>query len=176
MALWDFLNQSDNNNSLSFGGSDYNPSQSNVLGQSLAPKTPTGDLPSVDPANDTRSQDQFKRDAQLFNREAKNSADEDDNYITSRNGNRYEKVDSSPLQQGLTAAASYMEAYFSSGGNVGQGAHAAGAATYALQAKADRLAQADHMEDLGANPLDVQAWINSGDKKDLFTNKGEFSA
>lgn len=169
MAFWD-------NQQLDFGGSDYDPTQSNVLGQSLAPVNPQGQLSAVDADNDTRDPFQLKRDAQQANAVATNSADEDDNYIKSQNGNRYEKVNNSKWDQSLTAAATYMSAYFATGGNVGKAGMAVGQALYDQDAKAHRLGQADKLEAEGMNPLDIQNWINSGDKKDLITNKGSWTS
>ncbi|EBJ3044331.1 hypothetical protein L4K91_004491 [Salmonella enterica] len=169
MAFWD-------NQDLNFGGDSYNPTQSNVLGQSLAPINPQGELAASDPQFDTRDPLQIKQDAQTANRIATNSADEDENYIKSANGNKYEKVDDSDWHNGLTAAAEYMTSYFASGGNVGVAAKAAGSALYANEAKAHRLGQVDDLENAGMNPLDIQAWINSGNKQDLTRNKGQWQS
>lgn len=169
MAFWD-------NQDLNFGGDSYNPTQSNVLGQSLAPINPQGELAASDPQFDTRDPLQIKQDAQTANRIATNSADEDENYIKSANGNKYEKVDDSDWHNGLTAAAEYMTSYFASGGNVGVAAKAAGSALYANEAKAHRLGQVNDLENAGMNPLDIQAWINSGNKQDLTRNKGQWQS
>ncbi|EHE2320730.1 hypothetical protein JNE51_004440 [Salmonella enterica] len=174
MAFQDWMNQ--NQNSLSFGGDSYNPTQSNVLGQSLAPITPQGDLAATDPQFDTRNPLQIKQDAQQVNKIASNSADESENTITSANGNKYDKVNDSDWHNGLAAAANYMSAYFASNGNVGQAAKAAGQAVQSNEDKAHRLAQVDELEKQGLNPLDIQNWINSGDKKDLVTNKGSWTS
>ncbi|EDI2893898.1 hypothetical protein CDG24_25225 [Salmonella enterica subsp. enterica serovar Newport] len=157
-------------------GSDYNPTQSNVLGQNLAPVNAQGQLAAVDADNDNRTPEQFKLDARLAETSVTNAPDEDDNYIKSSNGNRYEKVDDSDWHGALSAAANYMSTYFATGGNVGAAGQAAGKAVYDLQAKAHRLSQVDQAEATGANPLDVQNWINSGDKKDLITNKGSWTS
>lgn len=171
MAITDILN------SERFSlGSDYNPTQSNVLGQNLAPVNPQGQLAAVDADNDNRTPEQFKLDARLAQSSVTNSPDEADKYVTSTNGNKYEKVDDSDWHGALAAAANYMSTYFATGGNVGAAGQAAGKAVYDLQAKAHRLAQVDQAEADGANPLDVQNWINSGDKKDLITNKGSWTS
>lgn len=175
MALWDFLNNSDSN-SFDLGGSNYNPTQSNVLGQDLAPTNFQGEISATDPENDSRVSGQLKQDAQNFQNGLTNTTDEDDKFITSKNGNKYEKVDDSPLQMGLTAAASYMSAYLSSGGNVGVAAEATGQATYDLKQRAHRLSQIDKFEDMGGNPLDGQAWITTGDKKYTTFNKGSWTS
>ncbi|EKR4225021.1 hypothetical protein P8G24_004692 [Salmonella enterica] len=169
MAFW-------NNQDLSFGGDSYNPTQSNILGQSLAPITPQGDLAASDPQYDNRTPEQIKQDAQTANRVATNSADENDNFITSANGNKYEKVNNSDWHNALTAASEYMTNYFASGGNVGAAAKAAGSALYANEAKAHRLEQVETLEKEGMNPLDIQAWINSGNKQDLTRNKGSWTS
>lgn len=168
MAFWD-------NQDLSFGDS-YNPTQSNVLGQSLAPITPQGDIAATDPQFDTRNPLQIKQDAQLANKIATNSADEDENKVISSNGNKYDKVNDSDWHNELAAAANYMSAYFSTGGNVGAAGKAAGQAVQINQDKAHRLSQVDELERQGMNPQDIQNWINSGDKKDLITNKGSWTS
>lgn len=169
MAFWD-------NQDLNFGGDDYNPTQSNVLGQNLAPINNQGTLAATDAQNDTRTPEQYKQDAQLANKVASNSKDEEDNYITSANGNKYEKVNDSDWHNGLAAASNYMAAYFATGGNVGKAAMAAGQAVDANEQQAHRLSQADKLEEQGFNPLDIQNWIKSGDKKDLVTNKGQWQS
>ncbi|EIH1265674.1 hypothetical protein LLL17_004304 [Salmonella enterica] len=169
MAFWD-------NQDLNFGGDDYNPTQSNVLGQNLAPINNQGTLAATDAQNDLRTPEQYKQDAQLANSIATNAPDEDDNYITSQNGNKYEKVNNSKWDQSLAAAATYMSTYFATGGNVGKAGIATGQALYDMDAKAHRLGQADKLEGQGFNSLDIQNWINSGDKKDLVTNKGQWQS
>ncbi|HGB5300375.1 TPA: hypothetical protein ACIVOM_003616 [Salmonella enterica subsp. enterica serovar Virchow] len=174
MAFMDWMN--DQSKQYDLGGDSYNPTQSNVLGQSLAPVNPQGNLSAVDAQNDTRTPEQFKLDAQQANKIASNSPDEDENYITSQGGNKYEKVNNSKWDQSLTAAATYMSAYFSSNGDVGKAAQATGQALYNNDAKEHRLKQVDQLEQAGMNPLDIQNWINSGDKKDLVTNKGSWTS
>ncbi|ECO4492901.1 hypothetical protein FYF33_20180 [Salmonella enterica] len=168
MAFWD-------NQDLSFGDS-YNPTQSNVLGQSLAPITPNGELAASDPQYDQRNPLQIKQDAQQANRVARSSTDEDENTVTSANGNRYQKVNDSDWHNGLAAAASYMSAYFASNGNVGTAAKAAGQAVDDNQQKAYRLSQVDELEKEGFNPLDIQSFVNSGNKADLSRNKGSWTS
>ncbi|ELG0460770.1 hypothetical protein RYT91_004446 [Salmonella enterica] len=169
MAFWD-------NQDLSFGGDSYNPTQSNVLGQSLAPITPNGELAASDPQFDQRNPLQIKQDAQQANRVARSSTDEDENTVTSSNGNRYQKVNDSDWHNGLAAAASYMSAYFASNGNVGTAAKAAGQAVDDNEQKAYRLSQVDDLEKEGFNPLDIQSFINSGNKADLSRNKGSWTS
>ncbi|EDK8707173.1 hypothetical protein GHH61_23590 [Salmonella enterica] len=174
MGLLDMFKS--NTDDFSFSGADYNPTQSNVLGKDLAPVNPKGQLAAVDPSSDNRTSEQFKKDAQQANTVATNSPDEADSYHVSKSGSKYDKVDNSDLHQALTAAASYMTAYFGSGGNVGQAAMATGQAIADNDAKAHRLSQVDDLEAQGFNPMDIQNWINSGDKKDLVTNKGTWSS
>ncbi|ECW3055616.1 hypothetical protein F3W96_19700 [Salmonella enterica] len=169
MAFWD-------NQDLSFGGDSYNPTQSNVLGQSLAPITPNGELAASDPQYDQRNPLQIKQDAQQANRVARSSTDEDENTVTSANGNRYQKVNDSDWHNGLAAAANYMSAYFASNGNVGVAAKAAGQAVDDNQQKAYRLSQVDELEKEGFNPLDIQSFVNSGNKADLSRNKGSWTS
>ncbi|EIF7532625.1 hypothetical protein LFD09_004326 [Salmonella enterica] len=164
------------NQDLSFGGDTYNPTQSNLLGQSLAPINPQGEIAASDPQFDSRNPLQIKQDAQLANKVATNTPDEDDNYSVSANGNKYEKVNNSKWDQSLAAAANYMSAYFASGGNVGVAGKAAGQAVYDMDAKAHRASQVDDLEKEGMNPLDIQSWINSGNKQDLIRNKGSWTS
>ncbi|EAQ9051867.1 hypothetical protein D8V62_23815 [Salmonella enterica] len=164
-----------NDNRFDLGGSTYNPTQSNVLGQNLAPINSLGEISATDPDNDPRDSWQLKQDAHIANT-ASNSPDEDENYITSSNGHKYEKVDNSDLAVGLTAAATYISNYFDSDYNAGYAAKATGKALYELDAKAHRLSQVDEREANGENPLDIQNWINSGNKADLTRNKGSWTS
>ncbi|EKE9051054.1 hypothetical protein OXE08_004521 [Salmonella enterica] len=175
MGLLDTLFK-DDDQTLNFAGSDYKPTQSNVLGDQLAPTTPQGDLASVDPDNDNRSALQFKTDAQEAQKDASNAPDEDNNKFISESGNKYDDVPNSTLHQGLAAAANYLTAYFATDGNVGKAAYAAGQAVSDQDAKAHRLSQVNDLEKKGYNPMDIQNWINSGDKKDLVTNKGTWQS
>ncbi|EAN5684236.1 hypothetical protein EI675_20625 [Salmonella enterica] len=169
MAFW-------NNQDLSFGGDSYNPTQSNVLGQSLAPITPNGELAATDPQFDQRNPLQIKQDAQEANKIATNSADEDTNSFISSNGNKYQKIDNSDWHDAMIAGATYFSNYMANGGNAGKAGIAAGQAVQDNDDKAHRLSQADDLEAKGMNPLDIQNWINSGDKKDLVTNKGSWTS
>ncbi|EDX8731929.1 hypothetical protein DAE87_004589 [Salmonella enterica subsp. enterica serovar Braenderup] len=168
MAFWD-------NQDLNFGGDSYNPTQSNVLGQSLAPITPNGDLAASDPQFDQRNPLQIKQDAQIAN-QARNSPDEDENTFISDNNNRYKKVSNTKWDQSLAAAANYMSAYFSSNGNVGQAAKAAGQALADMDAKATRFSQINEREAAGESAIDIQSWIDSGNKADLTRNKGSWTS
>ncbi|EMC1489663.1 hypothetical protein VAA96_004541 [Salmonella enterica] len=174
MAFWDSLNN-DDDISLNFGGSDYDPTKSNALGDSLAPINPKGLMSAVDPVNDTRSASDFKFDAQSANQDATNTPDESDNYFITSSGNKYEKVNNSTGYQMLAAATDFLTSYWSNG-DVGAAANAAGQAVYDLDTQAHRLNQAEELEKKGYNPMDIQAWVKSGDKKDLVTNKGKWGA
>ncbi|EEI7324270.1 hypothetical protein G4E03_003459 [Salmonella enterica] len=164
-----------NDNRFDLGGNTYNPTQSNVLGQSLAPINSLGEIAATDPENDPRDSWQLKQDAHIANT-ASNSPDEDENFITSKNGHKYEKVDNSDLAVGLTAAATYISNYFDSDYNAGYAAKATGKALFELDAKAHRLSQVDEREANGENPLDIQSWVNTGNKQDLTRNKGSWTS
>lgn len=174
MGILDWMNQ--NQDDLSVGGDSYNPTQSNVLGQSLAPTTPQGEIAASDPQFDTRNPLQIKQDAQEANKIATNTPDEDQNSFVSSNGNRYQKVDNSDWHDAMIAGATYISNYFANGYNAGKAGIAAGQAVDDNDNKAHRLSQADDLEARGMNPLDIQNWINSGDKKDLVTNKGSWTS
>ncbi|EKA7615247.1 hypothetical protein OL383_004432 [Salmonella enterica] len=174
MGILDSIFHKDDDKLDNVDDSTYKTSQTSVLGKDLAPKTPQGNIAAVDPQHDTRAPEQFKRDAQNAEADATNSPDEKDSYHFSKNGNKYEKVDNSDSHQAWVAAANYLVGYFANDGDPGKAGIAAGQAVAANDAKAHRLAQADDLEDKGYNPLDIQNWVNSGDKKDLVTNKGEW--
>lgn len=174
MGFLDNIFGSDSTDALSFAGSDYKPTQSNVLGEDLTPKTPQGTLAAVDPDNDSRSSQQFKFDAQNAQKDATNSEDENDDYFVTKNGGKYEKVDNSDSHNAWVGVLAYATNYIANNGDPGQAGIAAGQAVYDNDAKAHRLAQAEDLENKGYNSLDVQNWINSGDKKDLVTNRGQW--
>lgn len=172
MAIWDILQQSNDKN-YSLGGDGYNPMQSNALGQDLAPVNPKGDLAAVDPSTDARTPEQFKQDAHTANAIA--TSGNDDDYHVSTAGNKYDKFDNSALQQGLAAAANYMTSYLATG-NVGKAAMASGQALYDMDEKAKRYDKIDELESTGHNPQDIQNYLNSGNTKDLITNKGTWQS
>lgn len=174
MSIFDFLQES-NDKDFSLDAGSYNPTQSSVLGKSLAPTTPQGDLAAVDPSTDTRTPEQFKQDAHTASQITKDLRDDSDSF-TSKAGTKYDKFDNSALQQGLTVAAQYMENYFATGGNVGKAAYAAGQSLADMDAKQKRYGKIDELEATGHNPQDIQKWLDSGDDKDLITNKGSWSA
>lgn len=174
MAIWDVVNSDKDKYDL--GGTDYNPYQSNAAGEDLAPVNYKGQLAAVDPDNDTRSPDQFKRDAQQAQRDASNSPDEDENMFISDNGNKYEKVNTSALHEGLAAGMEFVTAFWASGGNMGAALDASGRKIDDMQAQAHRQSQINDLEAKGYNPLDIDVWQKTGDRKALITNKGEWSA
>ncbi|EHY6648640.1 hypothetical protein K4M64_004538 [Salmonella enterica] len=171
MSLFDVVNNNSEDYQL---GTDYNPTQSNVLGQPLAPINSQGQLSAVDPINDTRTSQDFKSDANDVSRIARSYQDEDEDSYISENGNKYQKVNNSNFHQGMLAAGEYIASWFMTNGDVGASAMAAGKAVYDNDAKADRLSQVNALEREGLNPIDIQNFINSGDKKDLIVNKGKW--
>ncbi|HID4300468.1 TPA: hypothetical protein ACXEZB_004390 [Escherichia coli] len=161
-----------------YGGDNTDPLKQNSLGQSLAPSLTqqTGQTPAVDPLNDERSPWDVKTKAQEFNQILSSGEDQDDeNYYTSKHGNKYRKVDDSDWQVGLTAAANYLSTYLSTGGDAGAGGKAAGQAVWKLHKQADAFGKIDQLEDAGANTTDITTYLDTLDSKDLQTNMGKWT-
>ncbi|EBW7358886.1 hypothetical protein E2L92_22015 [Salmonella enterica subsp. enterica serovar Ibadan] len=174
MAIWDLVNSDKDKYSL--GGDSFDTYQSNAAGEDLAPINYKGQLSAVDPDNDSRSPEQYKQDAQAAQRDASNSPDEDENMFISDNGNKYEKVDNSALHEGLAAGMEFLQAYLGSNGNVGEALDASGRKIHEINAQAHRQSQINDLEKKGYNPLDIDVWQKTGDRKALIVNKGEWSA
>lgn len=177
MAVMDIMNRYSGFNSLNNQDENSDPLKVNALGESLAPSITqmTGQIPATDAENDQRTSWDFKQQAQGLNQILQSDTQDDENYYTSKHGNKYKKVDDSDFQQGLTAAAKYMEGYLGSGGSIGAGAKAAGQGVYNLQKQAEAFKKIDQLEDWGANPTDVDSYLNTLNPDDLQRNRGKWT-
>ena len=172
MSVESIINSQAGNSQFMFDQSGYNLNQQNVNGENLAPVTPQGTQPALDYKNDTTSDEQRKINQQQANRDAQVGYDQ----FTSAYGNKYRKVDDSLGSQMMLAIASYSANYLGNGGDAGAAVREAGKVSYAMGAKANRFKQINDLEKKGYAQADIQRFIESGDSKDLITNKGEWSA
>lgn len=157
---------------------DYQPEQYNAAGKSLSP-TPTGKPISVDADNDDRDSLQFKQQALQAQQDTAGAYDTS-NKIVGSTGYHYDKIDDTRIGQARNAAMSFAEGYLSHMGDMGQ-ATAAGAlgASQAVSNHAGALKRQSMIQDLeskGYNPIDIDKWIQTGDTKDLITNKGSWTS
>lgn len=173
MAIQNILNGSGGQAQYMLSPEDYNPTQSNVLGQDLAP-TPTdnGQQISVDYTNDGRTAQDYKQQAMQAQQDASASAD-DSHKLKGESGFSYEKVDSSRVNQMLTAIAAFGVNYIGSDDGGANAVRAAGMAVNDLVNQGHRQSQIKDLEAKGYNPVDIQRWIETGNTKDLLTNKGK---
>ncbi|EGJ3141393.1 hypothetical protein IGV50_004417 [Salmonella enterica subsp. enterica serovar Newport] len=163
-------------NNFSFGLDDYQPTKSNVLGQSLAPTAGYSDeLPAIDFQNDPRTPEDWKQGARQANIDADPypDADQDSMYI-SQKGNKYQKVSNSRVDQTMAAVGAYLTTDLDTD-NPGKAAWEAGQAVYNLEGKAKRFSQIDHLESTGRYAdIDIDKWVETGDNADLTRNQGKW--
>lgn len=157
---------------------DYQPNQYNALGKSLSP-TPTGNPITVDTDNDQRNSQQFKQQALQAQQDTAGAYDTS-NKIVGSSGYHYAKIDDSRVGQARSAAMAFADGYFSHMGDQGQ-ATAAGAlaASQSVSNHVGALKRQSLIQDLeskGYNPIDIDKWIQTGDTKDLITNKGSWTS
>ncbi|EEL9457990.1 hypothetical protein FV395_23325 [Salmonella enterica] len=169
----DILNRSANGGQYLLGDQQYSTQQMNVNGETLNPTlTPQG-LPAVDPQNDNRTAQDWKSQAWQVNRDASPTADNSHRF-TSNTGYHYDLEEEGRDAQQSKATWAYAAAFLG-------GAGAGKAALFASQATNDhinrihRQRQINDLESMGYNPIDIQRWTETGDNKDLLTNKGKWS-
>ncbi|EBV2055758.1 hypothetical protein EWD52_23470 [Salmonella enterica subsp. enterica serovar Braenderup] len=153
----------------------YDPTKSNVLGESLSPTAGYSDqLPAMDFENDNRTAFDWKEQARQVNIDANPNPDiDDENMFTSQAGNKYAKVSNSKADQVMAAVGAFL-ATSQQTGNDGAAAMAAGKAVYGLDAKAKRFAQIDKLESTKRyQQVDIEKWLETGDNRDLLTNAGK---
>lgn len=154
----------------------YDPTKSNVLGESLSPTAGLSDqLPAMDFENDNRTAFDWKEQARQVNIDANPNPDiDDDNTFTSQAGNKYTKVNNSKADQVMAAVGAFLTTSQATG-NDGAAAMAAGKAVYGLDAQAKRFAQIDKLEATGRyQQVDIEKWLETGDNRDLLTNSGKW--
>lgn len=163
-------------NNFSMFDDSYDPTKSNVLGDSLTPTAGNSDqLPAMDFQNDQRTPYEWKQDARQANIDADPNPDVDsDSMYVSQAGNKYQKVTNSRVDQMMEAVTAYLTTDLATD-NPGQAAMAAGKAVYNREAKAKRFNQIDKLESTGRyNDIDIAKWIDSGDNLDLTRNQGKW--
>ncbi|EGI0196854.1 hypothetical protein IFY90_004257 [Salmonella enterica] len=165
-----------NYDNLSFFEDDYNPTQSNVLGENLAPTAGYSDqLPAMDFGNDDRTPEDWKQGARQANIDADPFPDVDqENIYVSPKGSKYQKVSNSRVDQMMAAVGAYLSTDLATN-NPGKAAMAAGQAVYSLEGKAKRFSQIDKLEATGRyTDIDIDKWVETGDNADLTRNQGKW--
>lgn len=160
----------------SFFDNSYDPTKSNVLGESLAPTAGLSDqTPAMDFQNDNRTPWDWKEQARQVNVDADPTPDVDEeNTYTSQAGNKYTKVNYSRVDQMMAAVGAYLTTDLATG-NGGAAAMAAGKAVYDLEGQAKRFNQIDKLEATGRyQQVDIEKWLATGDNRDLLTNAGKW--
>ncbi|MGG7954779.1 hypothetical protein PGN61_20965 [Klebsiella aerogenes] len=157
---------------------DYQPNQFNSKGESLSP-TPTGAPITVDVDNDNRTSQQWKGQALQATQDTLSVYDTS-NKIVGSTGYLYEKIDDSRPTQARNAAMAFAEGYFSHMGDQGQaiaaGALGASQSVSNINGAIKRQSLITDLESKGYNPIDIDKWIQTGDTKDLITNKGSWTS
>ncbi|EBU8272207.1 hypothetical protein DLL80_23860 [Salmonella enterica subsp. enterica serovar Newport] len=163
-------------NNYSMFDDSYNPTQSNVLGENLAPTAGYSDqLPALDFENDGRTAQDWKQQARQANIDADPNPDVDsDNYYVTAKGNKYQKVSNTKVDQVMEAVGAFLSTSQATG-NDGAAAMAAGKAVYNLEGRAKRFNQIDKLEATNRyNDIDIAKWIETGDNADLTRNAGKW--
>ncbi|ELO4930469.1 hypothetical protein QUR06_000266 [Escherichia coli] len=159
---------------------NYDPEQYNTNGKPLSPTTPANGAPiTIDVDNDQRNSQQFKQQA-LQAQQDTAAAYDTTNKIVGSSGYHYEKIDDSRSSQARSAAMAFATGYLSHMGD--QGAAIAAGSLGASQAvdshlgAVKRQSMIQDLEGKGYNPIDIDKWIQTGDTKDLITNKGSWTS
>lgn len=159
---------------------DYKPNQYNSNGDSVSP-TPlsNGAQISVDVDNDNRTSQQFKQQALQAQQDTANAYDTS-NKIVGSSGYHYDKIDDSRVGQARSAAIAFADGYLSHMGDQSQaiaaGSIAASQGVSNYIGKVKRQSMIQDLETKGYNPIDIDKWIQTGNTRDLITNKGSWTS
>lgn len=142
--------------------------------QLLESTTPGGYIPASDPDNDTRDSYQYKSDLQQAYSDTSDPTDTH-GYHVSAAGNRYEAFDNSRQAQQTEGILSYVNSWLMSNGDWQLAASRSYQTLDAMDAKQKRYSQIDSLESKGYNPVDISSYLETGDRKALVANKGEWT-
>lgn len=171
--MQDILSNSVYGSQYMLGDDKYNPTQSNVLGQNLAPTPTDKGLPAVDPLHDTRTPQDLKQQAPQANLDTL-AAHDTKGKIVSPNGYIF---NTAPVDRGsqLTTGILAYGISMLSGGNDGENLQQAGAAMNAQISLKKRQELIPSLIQKGYADVDIQRYLETGDPKDLLTNKGKIN-
>ncbi|ELM4095995.1 hypothetical protein RYG49_001261 [Salmonella enterica] len=171
MAINDVINNPSYNGQYMLGDQQYQPTQSNVLGQPLNPTPTVQGLPSVDPDNDLRTPFDRKQDQRQANFDTL-PAHDTEGKIIGDDGFIFNKVNDSRSSQIITALTSYATHYLN-GESTGASLQAAGEAVNAHVGMIKRQDLIPSLIKKGYASVDIQKYVETGSTTDLLTNKGK---
>ncbi|EBS6328151.1 hypothetical protein FBR42_13770 [Salmonella enterica subsp. enterica serovar Hull] len=170
--MQDILNNSPYGSQYMLGDDRYNPTQSNVLGQPLSPTPTAAGLPAVDPVHDTRTPQDIKQQATQANLDTLAAHDTKDKIVNPSTGYIFNTAPTDRKNQLITGILAYGTSYLA-GENEGVALSRAGQAVNSQIAMNKRQALIPGLIQKGYADVDIQKYLETGDPKDLLTNKGK---
>ncbi|ECB2408842.1 hypothetical protein EVI96_17635 [Salmonella enterica subsp. enterica serovar Kisangani] len=170
--MQDILNNSPYGSQYMLGDDRYNPTQSNVLGQPLSPTPTAAGLPAVDPVHDTRTPQDIKQQATQANLDTLAAQDTKDKIVNPSTGYIFNTAPTDRKNQLITGILAYGTSYLA-GENEGVALSRAGQAVNSQIAMNKRQALIPGLIQKGYADVDIQKYLETGDPKDLLTNKGK---
>ncbi|EGJ5143356.1 hypothetical protein INE66_003641 [Salmonella enterica subsp. enterica] len=170
--MQDILSNSPYGSQYMLGDNRYNPTQSNVLGQPLSPTPTAAGLPAVDPVHDDRNPQDIKRDAPQANLDTLAAHDTKDKIVNPETGYIFNTAPTDRKSQLITGILAYGTSFLA-GENDGVALSRAGQAVNAQIAMNKRQALIPGLIQKGYADVDIQKYLETGDTKDLLTNKGK---
>ncbi|EGN4266593.1 hypothetical protein IHZ75_004395 [Salmonella enterica] len=174
MAIQDIVNSSPYGTQYMFGESQYNPTQTNVLGQSLSPTPTAAGMPAVDPIHDSRTPQDVKQQAQQANLDTLSAHDTAGKVVNPSTGFIFNTAPTDRKSQLITGLIAYGTSYLA-GQNEGQALANAGQAVNSQIAMNERQKLIPELVQKGYADVDIQKYLETGDTKDLLTNKGKIN-
>lgn len=170
--MQDILNSSPYGSQYMLGDDRYNSQQSNVLGQPLSPTPTAAGLPAVDPVHDTRTPQDVKQQSTQANLDTLAAHDTKDKIVNPSTGYIYNTAPTDRKNQLVTGILAYGTSFLA-GENEGVALSRAGAAVNSQIAMSKRQALIPGLIQKGYADVDIQKYLETGDTKDLLTNKGK---
>lgn len=174
MAIQDIVNSSPYGTQYMFGESQYNPTQTNVLGQSLSPTPTAAGMPAVDPIHDNRTPQDVKQQGQQANLDTLSAHDTAGKVVNPSTGFIFNTAPTDRKSQLITGLIAYGTSYLA-GQNEGQALANAGQAVNSQIAMNERQKLIPELVQKGYADVDIQKYLETGDTKDLLTNKGKIN-
>ncbi|EDI8735806.1 hypothetical protein GEM21_05435 [Salmonella enterica] len=171
MAIPSFNNSSYNGQFL-LDDSQYQPTQSDVLGRYRNPTPTDQGLPNVDPQNDLRNSLDVKQQQAQANFDTLGAHDTEGK-IVGKDGMILKTAPDSRKDQLITGLIAFGQSFLA-GENAGQSLQRAGAAVSDHISMIKRQNLAPELINKGYATVDIQKYIETGNTTDLLTNKGKY--
>ncbi|ECG6430188.1 hypothetical protein E2M19_19860 [Salmonella enterica subsp. enterica serovar Saintpaul] len=172
MAVQDIFNNSLYGSQFLLGDEQNNTQQTDVLGRSLSPTPNESGMPAIDPQNDDRNPHDYKRDLRQANIDTLDAHDTEGRTV-GKDGFIYNTAPDDRKSQFMTGFLAYGYSMLA-GESDGTALYKSGQAVDSHLAMLKRQKLIPQLEAKDYQPVDIQRYVETGDTKDLITNKGKW--